>query len=119
MLVFFRASNCPYCRSQLSQIAGAAPRYLEAGVEVMALSPDSSASLGRLKAELRLPYTLLSDESERAVALLCGGKAHCQIVADADGVIRWAAISESWSEVPAPATVLQAAYRLRDEAPPP
>lgn len=116
LLVFFRATSCPFCRSQLSRIAEAAPRFLDERVQVIALSPDSSASLERLKTELGLPFVLLSDEDERAVSLLCGGKAHCQLLADTNGIIRWATLSESWSEVPAPIDLLQAAYRLRDEA---
>lgn len=113
VLVFFRAASCPYCRRQLQEIVAVAPRFLDAGVRIVGLCPDDGPLLARLRDELDVPFPLLSDNEERAVSLLCGGRSHCQILADGEGIIRWAGLSETWSDVPPASTVLQAAYRLR------
>lgn len=113
LLVFFRAARCPYCRSQLAGLAVAAPRFLDEGVRVVGLSPDDGVVLAAMRTELGLPFALASDEDELAVASLCNGRAHCQVLVDAGGVVRWTAVSENWSDVPAPSALLQAAYRLR------
>jgi peroxiredoxin len=113
LIVFFRGASCPYCRAQLAEIANEAARFQRAGVQIVAISPDPAGPLARLRDELALELRLLSDVEERAVSLLCGGRSHCELVTDASGTIRWAGTSESWADVPAPALLLQAAWRLR------
>ena len=112
VLVFFRASSCPSCRAQLTAFAAAAAKFHDAGVQVVATSPDPPATLATLRSELHLPMQLLSDADEQAVSVLCGGLAHCELLADARGVIRWGAFSENWCHVPAPETLAEAAQQL-------
>jgi peroxiredoxin Q/BCP len=111
-LLFFRGVYCPSCRAQLTALAERANAIESAGVQLVAISPDPPAALARLREQLGLRFRLLSDENETAVTALCGGLAHCQLLVDPAGVVRWAAYSESWSQASAPEAVLQAAIDL-------
>jgi peroxiredoxin len=82
-------------------------------VRVVAISPDAPPALARLRRELHLRFLLASDPEERSVAALCGGLAHCLVLLDAAGTVRWAGGSERWSQAPPLEIVLQAAYRMR------
>lgn len=112
VLLFFRATSCPSCRAQLTAFAAAATKFRAAGVQVVATSPDSPATLAALREELHLPMRLLSDVDEQAVTLLCGGLAHCELLTDARGMIRWGTFSENWCHVPTPETLAEAARQL-------
>jgi hypothetical protein len=77
------------------------------------ISPDRPVALARLGRELHLGFPLVSDPGERAVALFCGGVAHCLVLLDGAGDVRWAGASERWSRLPPLETLLQAAYRMQ------
>jgi peroxiredoxin len=109
VLLFFRAASCPVCRRQLAAFAQVAARFHAAGVEVVASSPDTPADLAKLRRDLDLKMRLLSDSDEQAVNALCGGLAHCELLTDPQGIVRWGAFSESWSHAPAPEALLEAA----------
>ncbi len=113
VVVFFRGASCPYCRAQLRALADEAPRWRRAGVRVIAISPDPVTALHRMRGELGEDVALLSDESELSIARSCNGRMHCAVVVDPDGATVWAGVSESWSDVPAPAVLLEAAWRTR------
>jgi peroxiredoxin len=81
-------------------------------VRVVAISPDPPSALRRLRRDLHLDFPLVSDAGERSVAVFCGGLAHCFVLLDAAGTVRWAGASERWSHVPPLETLLQAAYRM-------
>ena len=117
LLVFFSTSSCPSCRKQLGAFARAAPGFRAAGVEVLAISPDSPEILADLQRELGLPMRLLSDIDAQAVTALCGGLSHCEILTDSRGLVRWGAFSESWSQAPAPETLAEAARRQLSTSP--
>jgi peroxiredoxin len=108
VLLFFRATSCPVCRSQLASFAGVEARFQAAGIQVVAASPDPPGALAEMRRDLKLSMRLLSDADEQAVNALCGGLAHCQILADAAGVVRWGAFSESWCHPPPPEALLAA-----------
>jgi peroxiredoxin len=78
-------------------------------VRLVAISPDPPAVLARLRAELGIGFELVSDEDEEAVTSMCAGLAHCQLVLDAAGVIRWARGSESNDARLPPAALLDVA----------
>lgn len=78
----------------------------------MGLSPSSPAELERLRTELGVSFPLLSDRDELAVSALCAGVAHCMIVTDPGGLVRWGSYTESWAEGPAPTAVFQYAWEL-------
>lgn len=111
-LAFFRGAYCPSCRAQLAELARLAPRIDAQHIRLLGISADTPETLARLQSELGLGFELLSDESEAAVSALCGGVAHCQLLVDAAGTVRWAAVSENWSDVPAPERVLGGASSL-------
>jgi len=112
-LLFFRGVYCPSCRAQLEALKTHAAEIESSGVELIAISPDQPEALARLRSDMGLSFRLLSDSSEAAVTALCAGLAHCQLLADSKGVVRWGAFSESWSAATAPETILQAATSLR------
>jgi peroxiredoxin len=113
LLVFYRGGWCPSCRAQLTALLPEVERFLAAGVSVVGISPDPPEISARWSRELGLPFPLLSDETQRLAPTLCGGSAHCQLLVDKEGTIRWGALSDSWRMNPPPSAVLQAAYRLR------
>jgi peroxiredoxin len=112
-LLFFRGAYCPSCRAQLQALKIHADAIASSDVELIAISPDQPEALARLRAELGLSFQLLSDSTETAVTALCAGLAHCQLLADSKGIVRWGAFSESWSAATAPETILRAATSLR------
>ena len=80
---------------------------------MVASSPDPPSALRRLRRDLHLDFPLVSDAGERSVAAFCGGLAHCLVLLDAAGNVRWAGASERWSHVPSLEALLQAAYRMQ------
>lgn len=78
---------------------------------MVAISPDPPEVSARLRALVGHDVVLLSDPDQR-VQPLCEGLAHCQVLLDGRGVIRWGAFDENWRSIPTD-SVVQAAYRLR------
>jgi peroxiredoxin len=113
LLIFYRGGWCPSCRAQLTALLPEVVRYLNQGVRVVGVSPDSPEISLRWSRELGLPFQLLSDESQRLAPDLCGGSAHCQLLVDKQGVVRWGALTDNWRVNAPPAAILQAAYRLQ------
>jgi peroxiredoxin len=112
-LLFFRGVYCPSCRAQLQALAARAAAIESSGIELLAISPDQPEALARLRSEMGLSFRLLSDANETAVTALCAGLAHCQLLADREGIVRWGAFSESWSAATSPDSILQAAPSMR------
>ncbi len=61
VLVYARGSYCPFCLRQLSDYADRYSDFKRAGIEILALSPESQRKSRRLRTGLRLPFTVLSD----------------------------------------------------------
>jgi len=114
-LAFLRGAYCAYCREQLVQLRARAAEVARSGVQLIAVTPDPPAISARLRRELALPFPFLSDPGEQAVTALCGGLAHCQLLVDPEGMVRWTGASESWSESPAPEALLETARWLGSE----
>lgn len=66
ILVFYRGGWCPYCSTQMQELAQAESELLELGYQIIGISPDSPEMLGSVEKEGELPYTLLSDSSVEA-----------------------------------------------------
>jgi peroxiredoxin len=113
LLVFYRGAWCPSCRAQLTALLPEVERFLSAGVSVVGISPDPPEISRRWSRELGLPFPLLSDESQRLAPDLCGGSAHCQLLVDKEGAVRWGSLTDNWRLNAPPSVVLQAANRLR------
>jgi peroxiredoxin len=107
--LFFRSASCPFCRTQLGAFAKAAAKLRAAGLNLVATSPDTPDTLATLRRQLALPMQLLADNGEQTVTAVCGGVAHCELLVDAQGVVRWGAFSESWSQTPGPEALLDLA----------
>jgi peroxiredoxin len=94
-----------------------------AGVEIIALSPDSNAQSQQLADGLHLAYRFVADR-DLAVAR-SWGLVHARggptgqdvprpstVVLDRDGVVRWFSISRNYQVRPDPADVLRAVRAL-------
>ena len=113
VLLLYRGAWCASCRAQLTAMAREADRFLAAGVSVYGVSPDPPDVSAKWAVELAVPFPLLSDEHSQLANDLCGGDSHCQLLVDPAGVVRWASLNDNWRERAPPASVLQAAWRLR------
>ncbi len=61
VMVYARGAYCPFCLRQLSDYAEHYGAFKSAGLEVLALSPESQRKSRRLRTSLNLPFTVLSD----------------------------------------------------------
>lgn len=64
VLVFYRGGWCPYCNAQLSVLRDIMPRLNQLGYQLIAITPDSVASINKSLTDTggqKLNYTLLSD----------------------------------------------------------
>lgn len=61
VLVFYRGGWCPYCTTQLAELAIIRPELEKEGVQIIGISPDSVEKLAAYQEENEMPYTLLSD----------------------------------------------------------
>jgi peroxiredoxin len=67
LLIFYRGGWCPYCVTHLRELAQIQPELEAAGVQVVALSPDSPETITGHLAKGALPYTILSDSQHEAM----------------------------------------------------
>lgn len=111
VLVWFRGAWCPYCRKQLAELAAEATRYPPDAFSIVAVAADPPEPMAKLRADLHLAMTLLSDP-ERHLVNVCE-LGHCVAILDAKGVVRWAALSGNWEKQLPARALLQAAYRTR------
>ncbi|MDK2857132.1 MAG: hypothetical protein PWQ89_251 [Verrucomicrobiota bacterium] len=61
VLVFYRGGWCPYCTAHLSQLQKIESQLVNAGWQILAISPDRPEKLAEADAEHNYSYTLLSD----------------------------------------------------------
>jgi peroxiredoxin len=66
VLIFYRGGWCPYCTTHLSALAKSEKEILAAGYQILAISPDSPASLKATPDRESLGFTLLSDSQATA-----------------------------------------------------
>jgi peroxiredoxin len=111
LVVWYRGSWCPFCRRQLVDLADELSRFAPSDLRVVAVSADPPEPIQKMKRELQLPFSLLSDPEKRLVNRC--ELAHCVAIVDTSGMIRWGVVSGNWEkDLPARA-LLQAAYRYR------
>ncbi len=58
---FNRGHWCPYCRLHVDALARAEPEIASLGVQIVAISPETSAWAAELKAYAKAPFHILSD----------------------------------------------------------
>jgi mycoredoxin-dependent peroxiredoxin len=112
VLVFYRGALCVACRKQLSALAARAAPFIAAGVRIFGVSADPPAVSAECKSTLGLPFSLLSDPQQGLAGSLCSSAAHCVLLIDPEGKIRWGALNDYWRGADRPEPVLLAAYRL-------
>jgi len=61
VLVFYRGGWCPYCNQHLAELADIEEQILDAGYQILAVSPDSPENLNKTLDKNEIKYTLLSD----------------------------------------------------------
>ena len=66
VLVYARGAWCPFCLRQLSDYAERYSDFKRAGVEVVAVSPESPRKSRRMRMGLKLPFAVLSDANFQA-----------------------------------------------------
>lgn len=67
IVVFYRGGWCPYCSTQLQELAEAEAAFLELGYQIVGISPDSPAMLASVEKDGDLPYSLYSDSGFAAI----------------------------------------------------
>lgn len=61
VLLFYRGGWCPYCNAHLAAVGEIAEEIQKLGYNLIAVSPDSPATLNEYKEEQELDYQLFSD----------------------------------------------------------
>lgn len=69
LLAFYPKAFTPGCTTELSELRDQAAMFEGRGVQVFGVSVDGVAALREFRAQLRLPFPLLSDEGARVSAL--------------------------------------------------
>jgi thioredoxin-dependent peroxiredoxin len=67
VLYFYPKDDTPGCTKEAQGFAEAYPEFQAAGIRVLGISKDSTASHDRFKAKYDLPFPLASDEAGRVV----------------------------------------------------
>jgi len=67
VLYFYPKDDTPGCTKEAQGFAQAYPEFQAAGIRVLGISKDSTASHDRFKAKYDLPFPLASDEAGRVV----------------------------------------------------
>jgi len=70
VVVYARGAWCPYCLRQLADYAERYAEFRQAGAEIVAVSPESPRRSRRLRTQLKLPFTVLSDSRFEAAKVL-------------------------------------------------
>jgi thioredoxin-dependent peroxiredoxin len=123
VLYFYPKDDTPGCTKEAQGFAEAYPEFQAAGIEVVGVSKDGTASHDRFKAKYELPFTLASDEGGSVVEAYSSwveknryGRTYMGIdrstfLIDCEGVVR-----RVWRKIAVPghvAEVLEAARALR------
>ena len=110
LVVFYLGHGCLHCLEQLNALAPAVAEFKAAGVELLAVSADSVAALGKTQAQAKaaggFPFPLVADaprEVFRRYRAYDGFEEvplHGLFLVDGDGMVRWQDIGhEPFKEV--------------------
>lgn len=124
-LMFYRGNWCPLCTAQIREIAGQYQQLHDRGVRMVFASPQSQKHTRQIAAKFDVPLEFLCDPGGRAARQL--GLLHVDgippgmgnlgfesdtvfptiVVADADGTVRYAEVSDNYRVRPEPASYLK------------
>ena len=65
ILYFYPKDDTPGCTTEACNFRNDYPTYQQAGVTILGISPDDSASHTKFKEKYELPFTLLADEGHK------------------------------------------------------
>lgn len=94
VVYFFPKAGTPGCTAEAQAFQALLPQFAARGAQVVGISPDSPAALGRFAAAHNLTLTLLSDP-DRTVARAFGavspdgGVVRLTVLLDRAGAVRW------------------------------
>jgi len=102
-VIFYLGGGCPHCIDQLNMFGPLAPKFAEAGIQLLAVSADPAAKLKETFAQIKndetFTFPILADET---LATFKAYRAHDDFektplhgtfLIDGDGFIRWQDIS--------------------------
>lgn len=69
VLYFYPKDDTPGCTTEACNFRDDFPKYVEAGIVLLGVSPDSAKSHAKFKTKHNLPFTLLADESHQVCEL--------------------------------------------------
>lgn len=67
VVIFYRGGWCPFCNTQLSELASLENELKEKGYQIIAISPDKPESLNTTDVKHDLGYQLISDSEYNAM----------------------------------------------------
>jgi len=67
VVIFYRGGWCPFCNTQLSELAAIENELKEKGYQIVAISPDKPDSLNATDAKHDLGYQVISDSEYNAM----------------------------------------------------
>lgn len=67
VVYFYPAAMTPGCTTQAVDFTAARDDFLEAGIDIIGISPDAPAALGKFRERKELKLTLLADESRETI----------------------------------------------------
>lgn len=103
LVIFYLGGGCPHCIDQLNTFGPFAPKFADAGIQLLAISADPAAKLketfSQIKNEEAFSFPILADETlasfkaYRAYDDFEKAPLHGTFLIDGDGYIRWQDIS--------------------------
>lgn len=122
LIYVYRGDYCPFARFEFADLTAHLAEFHQAGVAVIGISTDTTDRSTMLSGFLRTSIRLLSDPSENVVAPLGLVQHHRNgepdnaipafFILDSDGIVRWIFASPYYRELPAIATLLDAAKNV-------
>ncbi len=111
VILFFPLAFTGVCTTELCEMRDNITSYSKLNAEILAISVDSPFTLGKFKAEQKLPFHLLSDFNkdtsaaygslyENFVLGMKGVSKRSAFVVDAGGTIQYAEVLESAGDIP-------------------
>lgn len=113
IVLVIRSALCASCRRQLDQLIAYTRDAAPDRHRIVAISKDPPEINRELKREAKISFPVLSDEKAVAGNILCGGRSHCMLLVDRQGVIRWGVLSDNWRKIPSVDQIVAVAESLQ------